>query len=178
LRQPYLLEVGALWDGSPCRADERVRLVLQFDPDGWRVHVDAPFHGDPAPEEPPGPLMGLWNYEVVELFVVGLAPADKPVPYTEIELGPHGHHLVLKLEGVRNPVKTELPLAFTADVRGRRWHGEALLPFHLLPARPVRMNAYAIHGQGDDRRYLAMTAVPGDTPDFHRLECFGKWIHG
>jgi len=33
-------------------------------------------------------------------------------------------------------------------------------------------NAYAIHGQGSERRYLAAHAVRGAAPDFHRLECF------
>ena len=33
-------------------------------------------------------------------------------------------------------------------------------------------NAFAIHGVGPQRRYLACTPVPGPQPDFHRLEVF------
>jgi hypothetical protein len=47
-----------------------------------------------------------------------------------------------------------------------------LLDRALLPPPPHRINAYAIHGQGTARRYLALHPVLGDEPDFHRLECF------
>jgi hypothetical protein len=42
-----------------------------------------------------------------------------------------------------------------------------------VPEGPWRFNAYAIHGVGAARRYLAHFPVPGPRPDFHRLECFG-----
>ena len=35
-----------------------------------------------------------------------------------------------------------------------------------------KFNAYAIHGTGDDRKYEALFPVPGEVPDFHRLEHF------
>lgn len=132
-----------------------------------RIGVEAPFHDDPAPPGPPGPCWELWEHEVVELLVLGEAER-----YTEIELGPHGHHLVLRLEGRRNIVERALAIAFRATREGGRWRGEALIPGEYLPPRPWRGNAYSIHGQGSQRRYLAWTPVPGATPDFHRLESF------
>ena len=53
-----------------------------------------------------------------------------------------------------------------------RWTADARLPASWLPPRPWRANAYAIHGSGTQRRYLACHPVPGDTPDFHRLHLF------
>jgi hypothetical protein len=41
---------------------------------------------------------------------------------------------------------------------------------------PHRLNAFAMHGLGLRRRYLAMEPVPGEAPDFHRLEHFLPWI--
>jgi hypothetical protein len=36
--------------------------------------------------------------------------------YIEIELGPHGHHLVLLLDGVRNAVAKLLPIKYNAAI--------------------------------------------------------------
>jgi hypothetical protein len=41
-----------------------------------------------------------------------------------------------------------------------------------LPPGLGRVNAYAIHGQGANRRYLAAYSVGGTAPDFHRLDRF------
>lgn len=155
-----------LWDGTPGRPDEAVTVEVTLGAQ-LAIHVDAPLHGDPAPAGPPGPTWMLWEHEVVELFVLGAGGA-----YTEIEIGPHGHHLVLQLDGVRSIAARELPLSLTVDTRDGRWRATAALDAALLPAGPHRVNAYAIHGVGDARRYLAWAPVPGDGPDFHRLEHF------
>ena len=159
--------VGATWDGRPIDADEQARLTLTVGQAEIRVTIDAPFHDDPRPSAPPGPTDGLWDYEVVELFLLG---ADQH--YTEVEFGPHGHHPVLQLEGARQPVARCLPMAYRATIDGARWRGEARLARKLLPPGRLRVNAYAIHGAAEERRYLAMTPVPGASPDFHRLACF------
>jgi hypothetical protein len=167
------IDVRCLWDGTAARAGEAVRLHLTFDGPDLVIEVDAPFHGDPLPVGPPGPTAGLWAFEVVELFLVG---QDASPRYTEIELGPAGHHLVLQLCGVRKPLRTGLDIAFTAVVEGARWRGRAVVPGGLLPPSLGSWNAYAIHGQGAQRRYLAAHPVPGDAPDFHRLEHFAPWL--
>jgi len=163
-----VLRIASLWDGAPARADEAVEVRLSDDGDRVRIDVDAPYHGDPPPPGPPGATFGLWEYEVVEVFVAGPPDAEGRVPYTEIEVGPHGHHLVLRLLGVRQMTERELPLTFSAAIEGDRWTGTASIDRSLLPAGPRRVNAYAIHGVGDARRYLAWTPVPGPRPDFHQ----------
>ena len=110
------------------------------------------------------------EHEVVECFIAG--PEDR---YLEVELGPHGHHLVLRLNGIRQIEERELPLEYEVVRAGDRWSGRALIPFHWLPERPWRVNAYSIHGQGASRRYLAAMPGHGDTPDFHQLDSF-MWL--
>lgn len=163
------LVIDALWDGSPARADEIVRVRLTDGGDHLVLHVQAPYHGDAPPEEPPGPLWGLWNHEVVELFILGVG---QPEPYLEVEVGPHGHHVVITLVGQRQVTQSCLPLDLTTAIDGDQWTATARIPRSYLPFGASRINAYAIHGPREDRRYLAWRPVPGDGPDFHRIEHF------
>ena len=162
-----MLRICATWDGNP--VDDAHRVAVEWVPaEEWiELRVSAPHYGDPpAPASPPGPADRLWEREVVEVFVVG-----SDARYTEIELAPSGHHLVLQLEGVRNPVASMLPIAYTACVTGDRWVGTARINRRLLPPPPWRVNATAIHGSGADRIHLSMVALPGEEPDFHQPEC-------
>ncbi len=155
------------WSGRPVGDDEAARIRLEAAPAGWTLWVEAPFHDDPPPLGSPGPTPGLWDFEVVELFLSG---ADEH--YLEVELGPRGHHLVLRLEGRRRPVAEGLPLEVEVAIAEGRWSARAHLPEAWAPAGPHRANAYAIHGCGDQRRYLACHPTGGPRPDFHRLEAF------
>ena len=164
------LEVGHTWDGQPLPHDARAVVQvhgLAVDADEVRVDVVAPFVADTPPFAPPGPVDQLWEHEVVEVFVVG-----RDGSYTELELGPYGHHLLLQLRGVRDVAAKLLPVDFEARRAGDRWAGTARVARHLFPADPVSINAYRIHGEGAARRYEAHAPVPGPQPDFHRLEHF------
>jgi hypothetical protein len=163
------LEVGHSWDGHALPHDARAMVQVHGLDGGDEVRVDvvSPFVHDPPPFAPPGPVDQLWEHEVVELFVVGHDGS-----YTELELGPWGHHLLLQLSGVREVVAKLLPVAFEARRAGDRWAGTARVDRALFPAQPVSVNAYRIHGQGAARCYEAHAPVPGAAPDFHRLHCF------
>ena len=155
-----------LWNGQPATPAEAVALRLARSPHALTVWFRAPWHGDPSPPGPTGSCEGLWDYEVVELFIA------HGTEYTELELGPHGHHLLLRLRGVRQSWQRGLPVGAAVRREGRHWEVHAELPLALLPPEPWTFNAYAIHGSGAARRYLALHAVPGAEPDFHRLDCF------
>jgi len=163
-----ILLVDKTWDGAPIGDDEIARVELIAEPERVIVKVDAPFHGDPPPAGPPGPTDRLWEHEVVELFLLG-----RDDTYLEVELGPHGHHLVLEHRGVRNAVRSGLLLRHEAIIEGPRWRGAASIPKQWLPEGLDRGNACAMHGAGASRRHLAAFPVPGDGPDFHRLAAFG-----
>lgn len=161
------LVIDESWDGQA--VDERVVVDVTIG-EALTVAFEAPYFGDPPPPGPAGVTPGLWDYEVVELFVAG--PGER---YLEVELGPHGHSLVLQLDGVRRVVGTSAADRYRAQIEGGVWRGEAVVDAGLLPPRPWRVNAYAIHGVGAGRVYRAAFAVPGARPDFHRLDCFAPW---
>jgi hypothetical protein len=162
------LTIEQTWDAVPIPETAQVVLSLRTPPTGGLgVTIEAPFYADPPPDGPPGPRWGLWDHEVVELFLVG-----QDGQYLEAEFGPHGHHLVLRLSGPRQIVEREITVPYIAEIRGDRWRGEAHLPASLLPSPVVRANAFAIHGEGEARRHLAWSPVPGPRPDFHQPSCF------
>ena len=162
------LRIENAWDGSPLPPEHWITLHLLEYAGGIEIRVQAPFYGDPsAPHQPVGPTDKLWEHEVVELFILG--PGER---YTEIELAPSGHHLVLTLDGVRRPVSSGLPMEFEAKVSDGRWTGRARLASEHLPAKPWRINATAIHGSGTKRTYLSWIPLPGDEPDFHQPRVF------
>lgn len=161
-------ELRCAWDGSPLRADESASIELEVRPQEVTLRIEAAFHGDPAPPAPPGRLDGLWDFEVVEVFLLG---ADER--YLELEFGPHGHWLGLRLAGRRCIIDDRVPIDFETRFTPSGWTGHARLGPEALPEGLTAANGYAIHGAGPARRHLAMYPVPGPTPDFHRLECFG-----
>ena len=162
-------ELTQYWNGDACSAQSRVSLSIHEEGECLRLDVDAPFYNDPAPQSPAGSTPHLWEYEVVECFIVG---EGRPIPYIEIELGPHGHHLVLQLCGIRTIVQTYPSISYTATIHGERWSGTAFIPKVWLPNGPWTHNAFAIHGQGLARKYLTLYPTLGAQPDFHRLHTF------
>ena len=162
------LRIASLWNGKSIPEAHHIVIEWVQLPQCIELRIDAPYCGSPAaPEAAPGPTDRLWEHEVVEVFVAG--SNDQ---YTEIELAPSGHHLVLQLAGVRNPVATKLPLRFDAEVLKDRWRGVARIDIGLLPPTPWRVNATAIYGEGALRTYLSMTPLAGPEPDFHQPDRF------
>lgn len=157
------LQIRRRWDGTPAPHAEHASVALTLTDESLLVTVDAPFEGDPAPEHPRGATPGLWEHEVVELFVQG--PDGR---YTEIELGPHGHHLVLRLTGVRVVADQGHAVVWQPEVDGTRFSGTARVPRTLLPPLPWRGNATAIRGTGERRRHDSAVFLPGTQPDFHQ----------
>ncbi|KAL4231153.1 hypothetical protein ACF0H5_008736 [Mactra antiquata] len=161
--------VGRTWDGKDIKHEKAEITVSSGDKDHVKIDITAPFYNDPvAPNGPPGqPFDQLWDYEVVEAFF--LSSSGK---YLEVEFCPHGQHLLLMLNGRRNMIKDKLAVQFTSNIENNRWSGTAMVPKEYFPPNVNKFNAYAIHGSGDNRVYEAYKPVPGDQPDFHRLEYF------
>ncbi|XP_007895899.1 UPF0462 protein C4orf33 homolog isoform X2 [Callorhinchus milii] len=163
------------WDSSPV-CHEGISLSLKPGDEGILFEVNGPFFNDPL--APPGekgkPFNQLWDYEVAEAFFLNSISNQ----YLEVELCPHGQHLVLLLSGRRKVWQHELSLTYESSTNGQKWEGRALIPWSYFPPAVNNFNAYAIHGSGAARVYEALYPVPkhevmeGQEPDFHRLEYF------
>lgn len=165
--KPTQLIVGHTWDGEVIGPDEQVIVDLTLSDRALNVEIDAPFHNDPVPSATPGSLEGLWEFEVVEVFLRG----DRDT-YLELEFGPFGHYLAIGFDGYRRRQRSGLELAFSSSRTKKRWTGRAEVPAAHLPVDVRSCNAFAIHGLAEARRYLAHHPTPGAEPDFHRLESF------
>ena len=168
-KQSFQLSTTKTWDGETVADSEKMEIEFSIKGLELTIDVQCPFHGDPAPSASAGELDGLWGYEVAELFLLG---AEEH--YLEIELGPHGHYLILHLSEIRQVSKYISPAHYVTSITGSHWQGnltmnldQSILPFS-------HANAYAIHGQGVKRRYLAAFPVPGDKPDFHQPRFFAR----
>ncbi|XP_072440176.1 UPF0462 protein C4orf33 homolog isoform X3 [Chiloscyllium punctatum] len=93
------------WDSSPV-SHRGISLSLKPDDEGLLLEVEGPFFNDPS--APPGkrgkPYNQLWDFEVVEAFFLN---SSKEL-YLEVELCPHGQHLVLLLAGKGRAWKSSL----------------------------------------------------------------------
>jgi hypothetical protein len=161
------LSIERDWQGLPLPAADRAWVAFERTAEHLELEFDAPYFGDPPPPMAAGPAPGLWDFEVIELFIAGAGDE-----YLELEFGPHGHYLVLQLRGVRRAWKSALPLTYAVQIDAGRYRGQSQVPMSYLPEGPKRANAYTIHGQSRARRYAAHAPVAGAQPDFHRLECF------
>lgn len=160
--------IDRTWDGKEIPESDVAVVTLRFGDRRLEVEVDAPLNGDPPPPSAPGPTEALWNHEVVEVFLLGSSG------YLEVELGPHGHYLVMELGAPRVVETSLIPIEYSVRNReGSRWQARAVIENHWLPAGLDRFNAYRICGLTPQRRYLAAFPMPGEKPDFHKLECFG-----
>jgi len=162
------LAIEKNWDGKIAERSERASVIFCVNDQQLGIQIEAPFHGDPPPSAPAGEFEGLWNYEVVELFLLGTNGH-----YLEIEIGPHAHFLIYHLCGIRQVARTLSPALCKTRIAESGWEGSLTLSLDqsILPFSHV--NAYAIHGQGADRRYLSTFPVPGKVPDFHQPGYFG-----
>ncbi len=166
--------VNQTWNGVPLNTAEAAYVKTRWLDNGdLHLHIDAPFANDPRPECENIACWELWNYEVVEIFLVG---AGEPAAYTEVEISPWGNHLVLQLLGPRNTIARELPLELKVTRSETRWNAEAVLTADLIPKGDLRVNAYRVHGVEPKRQYHVMTPLNTEQPDFHRIDGFVKTL--
>ncbi len=162
------LEVSSTWRGDALAEASIVHVSLEHQGD-LIVEVDAPRWPEPAPGCAPGRVPELWRYSVAELFIWG--GEDR---YLELELGPSGHWWLLELETWRKRCREDLSCDVSVAGRGARWSGRARLSAELLPARPWRLSACAIWGQGEQRWFAMSQPTSGERPDFHQPSAFGN----
>lgn len=161
------------WDGTSIDYLDQIHIDVELTDAGLQIQFLSWRHDDECPPTEPDPEKGtweLWNYEVVEIFLVG-----EHGEYTEIEMGAWGHHLLLQLDGPRSIVRKEIPMQYEALDGDCRWVGSGFVERKWLPEKIVRANAFAIHTADGKRRYCSHTELPGPQPDFHQPDRFVLW---
>jgi hypothetical protein len=167
-RQQFEIRIDRTWDGHAVDRSEQAAVRWSRTGDTWNIGIRAPFHGDPPPPGPAGSIDRLWEYEVVEFFVVSSERSGGLPEYTEINLGPHGHYRILRFRGCRQLVEIADAIETDTVIHRNTWTGNLVVDASLMPMEPYRVNAYAIHGEDPGRRHLASIPVPGSEPDFHQ----------
>jgi hypothetical protein len=159
-----VLPIERYWDGAPCpHGYLHGRLELAVSDDGLEITASLP--RQPVPRIPPAPrgarVANLWEYDVVECFLVGAGGR-----YLEVELGAGGHFLVLSFSAPRvrgdSHEALQPALDFTSDAAG--WCARMLLDRSLVPPGITALNAFVIASGA----HLAYGSLPGPTLDFHQ----------
>ncbi|MEK7620560.1 MAG: hypothetical protein AAB413_04980 [Patescibacteria group bacterium] len=163
--QELTLRVDRLWDGKVC-PDDRLwaNAYVSQTKEGLRIRVEAPMlHDQKVPDAPMGSRVeGLWDYDVVELFLVG--PGHT---YLEIELGAGGHFLVLGFDSIRHrsdAFENFAPVLRFEKTGEKLWKSSFTIPWKMIPENLRALNAFAIMAG----QFLSYSSVPGEQPDFHQ----------
>lgn len=183
--------MGKTWDGRPTTTSPyKISFVINAITGDIVLTIDAPYFNDPRPPGEPGKCLKLYNFEVVEIFIAAYPNDDDTQaqysPYLEVQIGPHGHYnLVFFLQeadfgNMDTSIELDRPPTAQINPKTGRWTAEIAIPSFFLP-EPVcgddlsitwMMNAYAMHGVGEEREHIAYSAVPGSKPNFHQLRYF------
>jgi hypothetical protein len=161
------LPLERAWDGAPAVSGFRGWVELAAARGG--LWIGALLEQPTEPREPPEPrgtrIDGLWEWDVVECFLVGAGGR-----YFELELGAGGHFLALSFSAPRRRSHSHEGLALDvwAQRGGRQWRAETVVPREILPPGLCAVNVFAIAAG----RHLAHHPVPGDVPDFHQPAAF------
>ncbi len=162
------IQIAKHWDGTELPFSQYTTVKTSLGKDSLRVEFESPIEEYTTPDSPVGFTDGLWEYDVVELFI-----AQPNGEYVEIEAGPKGHWLVYEFESYRK--QKDLPkkeLEYTCAVEDGVWKGVFTVPLSWLsaPIGECTVNAYQYRSAGD--QFLAWQSIPSIEPDFHKTECF------
>ncbi len=183
------LKIDQTWDASLLPENEQIKMMLDFqDHQKLSIQLIAPYFKNEPPPCPSGSTWGLWQYEVVEVFLVW-----ENHQYLEIEMGPHGHHLVLGLDGIRQIKQAFIPVNYEAQILGNLWQGRLSLDLgkSILKDSYVSLfkwsnlkalNAFAIHQPlkmhaPKEKRYCVAFAVAeqNEQANFHCIDRFMRY---
>lgn len=166
--QSLRLKIDRFWNGEPCGDSSACAQVwLSHSEAGITLKVEAAVYAEQMiPVGPTDkPFEGLWDYDVVELFLVA-----ENGHYLEVELGAGGHWLVLGFDGVRHRSNSypDLQTERHYETDGKVWTSSIVIPWAIVPQPVTNLNAYAIC-QGE---FLAYNPVPGVVADYHQPATF------
>jgi hypothetical protein len=148
----------------------------------FQVQTDRTPHTNPAL-----PLddsqWGLWDWDVVELFVSATGSPDR-LPYYEFQVSPLGQYLELEIFEPRKRFNRDFKSGFehkSLKLNDKfSWTAEMAIPLEKLgwngdPSRIVG-NAFAILGPPESRAYWSLFLGQQTKPDFHLPQEFKKLV--
>jgi hypothetical protein len=165
-----MIHLSQLWNGDPAPPGHGGRAALTFDGAllalSWDLTLPEPAR---VPEAEPGWTDGLWEHDVLELFLTSRRGDGR---YLELEIGPGGHWLGLAFTAPRRRSAElhELDPEQRHDARSGRWRGRAALPKALVEkhAGPSPWKGLVAAVLGPGRHHLCWPKLSGEAPDFHR----------
>lgn len=144
-------------------------LVAEFEVSGPSPRVNRELPGDRS-------VWGLWDWDVVELFV---AANPQSSSYLEVQLSPLGQWVEILIHEPRRRWDAEFRSGFRGSVTpydGKRWQARLEVPLFALgwdgDQRSVRGNAFAILGDEPAREHFSRFLPEQARPDFHLPEYF------
>jgi hypothetical protein len=158
---PVRVAVGFALEGETLR--------VKFDTQGTKPNANAKLeHGVSQ--------WGLWDWDVVELFI-SADPASKT--YYEFQLSPIGQFFELEIFEPRKSFNREFNSGFKHHVElvsPTHWRAEMQIPLKSIgwDGKPASLcaNAFAILGEGVKKTYWSLTLPRQEKPDFHLPEHF------
>ena len=177
------LSLRGTWDGAPAPAHVGGTAALELRDGLLRFTWDVGLPGPPrVPATPPAFLDGLWEHDVVELFVTASPPDDPSPEYVEIEVGPAGHWLALSFRGVRRgeaELRSPAPSITTRVDEHGRWVGSFEAPARFPGGASLRGLAALCTTLADGSRlYLCSQPLPGERADFHQPRAWSRITAG
>lgn len=114
---------------------------------------------------------GLWEYDVVEVFLTREATG---IPYLEIQVSPLNQKFALLVKAPREETEypEELPFKSSVKLLSKKWTAEIEVPWSSMPGEDsfVRGNLHAILGK--NRNHFSLGLNEDEKPDFHRPDLF------
>ena len=182
------IDLTCLWNGRkpPRGFGGRARVALRQErlELSWNIRSLLPLR---MPEGPAAYTDRLWEWDVVELFVMSDAEAESKTPhYVELEFGAGGHWVALAFEGRRNLVAElrDLGPLVISDPQPGAWRGQAevsltALEQHVGPPPWRGLVAAVVPGPlldagARERLHLCWPCVPGMRPDFHQPAAWSR----
>jgi hypothetical protein len=160
-----------------------VSLGLEGDELVARYEVSTPeIHADSSASRTEA-VWGLWDHDVVELFVCAdPGPDGSSLPYYEFQVSPLDQFFELEILKPRKETNRLFRSKFSHQARITRqgWNAEMRIPLRAIgwkgdPSR-VSGNAFAILGKSGERSYFSLFIEKQDVPDFHLPERFRRLL--
>ena len=192
------IQISHVWGHNKPLEQPLASCLFTWTPKGLHIQFQARFFDMPAPPAPAGTFWKLWEWEVVEFFIVG----DEE-HYLEIECSPHGHYLILKLHHIRNIKEKMMMIDYQSSLHKTStfnyapliestshphmsstpyWYADLLLPFDLLPPPQLKphgwdyqVNAFMYHIYKDQPYHALAYDLGEGAPDFHRIHAYPSW---